>query len=157
MVADELLPRRGLLALWGWREAPTFENVTHRLVADVIAQLGQSAGYAVITPAAIVLCHFNEDSPQQATGYQKEMHSDEKPRFLKLFPLSGNPIASYGESVRLTLATFFHRHVLHSMSTIVVCPGLVLSQANPPGIPLRFIQARLLQWITYQQEFHGEY
>jgi hypothetical protein len=28
------------------------------------------------------------------------MHSDEKPRFLKLFPLSGNPIASYGESVR---------------------------------------------------------
>jgi hypothetical protein len=29
------------------------------------------------------------------------MHSDEKPRFLKLFPLSGNPIASYGESVRL--------------------------------------------------------
>ena len=44
----------------------------------------------------------NEDSPQQATGYQKEMHSDEKPRFLKLFPLSGNPIASYGESVRFT-------------------------------------------------------
>jgi len=23
---------------------------------------------------------------------------DEKPRFLKLFPLSGNPVASYGES-----------------------------------------------------------
>ena len=39
--------------------------------------------------------------PQQAAGYQREMHSDEKPRFLKLFPLSGNPIASYGESVRL--------------------------------------------------------
>jgi hypothetical protein len=36
--------------------------------------------------------------PQQAAGYQREMHSDEKPRFLKLFPLSGNPIASYGES-----------------------------------------------------------
>src|SRR6266849_841684 len=27
--------------------------------------------------------------------------SDEKPRFLKLFPLIGNPIASYGESIRL--------------------------------------------------------
>jgi hypothetical protein len=49
---------------------------------------------------------LNEDSPQQAAGYQKEMHSDEKPRFLKLFPLSGNPIASYGESARLTYWTF---------------------------------------------------
>jgi REase_AHJR-like len=43
----------------------------------------------------------NEDSPQQAAGYPREMHPDEKPRFLKLFPLSGNSIASYGESVRL--------------------------------------------------------
>jgi hypothetical protein len=48
---------------------------------------------------------LNEDSPKQASGYQKEMHSDEKPRFLKLFPLSGNPIASYGESVRLNILT----------------------------------------------------
>ena len=29
--------------------------------------------------------------------------------------------------------------------------------ANPLWIPLRFIQARLLQWITYRQEFFGEY
>ena len=41
--------------------------------------------------------------PQQAAGYHKEMYSDEKPRFLKLFPLSSNPIASYGESVRLNV------------------------------------------------------
>jgi hypothetical protein len=104
MVADELLPRRGLPALWGQREAPTFEKVAHRLVADVIAQLGQSAGPAVITPAAIVLCHVNEDSSQQAMGYQMEMHSDEKPRFLKLFRLSSNLIASQGESARLNLS-----------------------------------------------------
>jgi hypothetical protein len=29
----------------------------------------------------------NENSPKQASGYQREMHSDETPRFLKLFPL----------------------------------------------------------------------
>jgi hypothetical protein len=37
-------------------------------------------------------------------GYQMEMHSDEKPRFLKLFRLSSNLIASQGESARLNLS-----------------------------------------------------
>jgi hypothetical protein len=41
------------------------------------------------------------------------MHSDEKSRFFKLFPLSDNPIASYGELVRLKTKDFFLRFRKH--------------------------------------------
>jgi hypothetical protein len=35
----------------------------------------------------IISRFINENTPKQASGYQREMHYDETPRFLKLFPL----------------------------------------------------------------------
>jgi len=40
--------------------APALENVAHTLIADVIAQFGQGADNAVITPAAIFLSHLDD-------------------------------------------------------------------------------------------------
>jgi len=37
MEPDELLPRHSRFALRGWWDAVTFQDVTHRLVADAIA------------------------------------------------------------------------------------------------------------------------
>jgi hypothetical protein len=42
--ADKLLPRRGGLALWRWRDAMALEDVAHRLVADREAQVGLNLG-----------------------------------------------------------------------------------------------------------------
>src|SRR6266568_8211991 len=42
METDELPPRHGRFALRGWWDAVTFQDVAHRLVADAIAQVGQS-------------------------------------------------------------------------------------------------------------------
>jgi hypothetical protein len=39
----------------------------------------------------------------------KSLH-DEKPRFLKLFPLSGNPVASYGNRKIEFPGSRFYRH-----------------------------------------------
>src|SRR5229473_7244959 len=52
--ADKLFPRRGGLALWRWRNAMTLEDVAHGLVADRIAQVGQSSHDAVVAPGAIL-------------------------------------------------------------------------------------------------------
>ena len=37
-----------------------FEDIAHGLVADVVTQLGQGAGNAIIAPAAILLRHAND-------------------------------------------------------------------------------------------------
>src|SRR5215831_4148775 len=60
MDANKFLPRGGLLAVRGAWKAPALENITHRLIADVVAQLGESAGTAVITPGTILLGHLDD-------------------------------------------------------------------------------------------------
>src|SRR5262252_9707909 len=60
MGADTFLPRGRLLALGSSWEAAALENVTHALIADVVAQLGQGAGNAVVAPAAIFLGHVHD-------------------------------------------------------------------------------------------------
>ena len=57
METDELSPRRGLLALGGWEQPLAFQDVPHRLVADVIAQIAQGTYNAVIPPRAILAGH----------------------------------------------------------------------------------------------------
>ena len=37
--ADKFLPGRRLLTTWSWGNAMTFQEITHGLVADVIAQV----------------------------------------------------------------------------------------------------------------------
>ena len=57
MTADEVSPRRGLLAVGRIRDTATFEDIAHRLITDVIAQIGQGTHNAIVTPAAIFLRH----------------------------------------------------------------------------------------------------
>jgi hypothetical protein len=56
--ADELSPGTRLFPLRSRGQAATFENVAHRLIADVIAKCDQGTGHAVIPPAAIRLGHL---------------------------------------------------------------------------------------------------
>src|SRR5262245_11715196 len=54
---DELAPCHGLLTLRrGW-ETVTLENVAYRLIAERIAEIGQSTHDAVIAPRAVLPCH----------------------------------------------------------------------------------------------------
>ena len=52
-------PRRDLFVLGGGGNTTTLQNVPDGLIADVVTQLGQGSGHAVITPGAIVLCHVD--------------------------------------------------------------------------------------------------
>jgi hypothetical protein len=54
---DEFPPGCGLLALRGRGDPVAFQDVPHRLVTDVIAQVGQGALNAVIPPRAILAGH----------------------------------------------------------------------------------------------------
>src|SRR5918996_91143 len=58
MTANECLPRGRLLALRSRWERATFEDVAHRLVADLVAQMRQGTDNAVITPATILFGHL---------------------------------------------------------------------------------------------------
>ena len=60
--ADKLLPRRGRLALGSRRDAVALEDVTHGLVADRIAEVGQGSDDAIIAPGAILLCQAHHQS-----------------------------------------------------------------------------------------------
>src|SRR5215831_11320404 len=53
--ANELLPCRGRLPLWCWRDAMALEDVAHRLRTDGQVQVGQGADDPVIAPRAILL------------------------------------------------------------------------------------------------------
>src|SRR5262252_5887593 len=59
-LAESRVPRGRLLAVWSTWKAPTLENIAHGLIADVVAQLGESAGNAVITPGTILLGHLHD-------------------------------------------------------------------------------------------------
>ncbi len=61
MGTDELAPGGRLLSIWGRWKPSAFEDFAYRLVANLVAQLGQGAGNAVITPTAILLGHFHDE------------------------------------------------------------------------------------------------
>jgi hypothetical protein len=60
MEANKFLPRSRLLAVWSAWKAPALENIAYGLIADVVAQLGESTGNAVITPGTILLGHVDD-------------------------------------------------------------------------------------------------
>src|SRR6266487_4053481 len=62
--ADELLPRRGRLAFWRWRDTMALENVPYRLVTDRVTQIGQGTDDPVVTPGAILLRHADNQGLQ---------------------------------------------------------------------------------------------
>src|SRR5437016_10996807 len=57
METDELPPRHGRFAVRGWWDTVPFQDVTHRLVAKTIAQVGQGTPNAVIAPRTILSGH----------------------------------------------------------------------------------------------------
>ena len=46
---DEVLPTRALAAFWGWRDAVALQNVSDRLIGDLMAEIGESASDAIVT------------------------------------------------------------------------------------------------------------
>src|SRR5438309_1708945 len=57
MSADKLVPRGRSLALGSRWEATALEDIAHRLITDVVAQMGQGTCNAIIAPAAILSGH----------------------------------------------------------------------------------------------------
>src|SRR5438128_1103243 len=60
MVADAVLPGGRLLSFASTWKTLRRENVTTSLIADVVAQLSESAGNAVVAPGAILLGHLDD-------------------------------------------------------------------------------------------------
>jgi hypothetical protein len=58
--ADKFSPSRGFLSLGSAWQASALENIPYGLITDLIAQLSQGTGNAVITPAAILLGHLHD-------------------------------------------------------------------------------------------------
>jgi hypothetical protein len=54
---DELLPLRALAACRGWRDAVALQNVSDRLIADLMAEIGESASDTIVIPAFVLLGH----------------------------------------------------------------------------------------------------
>jgi len=61
MGADEFLPTRVLAALRRWRDAMTLQNVSDRLIRDLMAEVGESASDAIVTPAIVLLGHAEDE------------------------------------------------------------------------------------------------
>ena len=57
MRADERFPGGRLLTLGRWWQTTALENVPNRLITDVVPQMRQGTGQAIIAPAAIFLRH----------------------------------------------------------------------------------------------------
>src|SRR5215472_8779553 len=65
---DELLPGRRGTPLRGWRDVVPAQDITHSLVRNLIAEIGQRTHDAVISPAPVLPCqpdyprlHFGRD------------------------------------------------------------------------------------------------
>ncbi len=61
VAADKFLPRRGLLTIGSSRDTPALEDIANRLIADLIAQMGQGTGDTVVTPAPILFGHLDNE------------------------------------------------------------------------------------------------
>jgi hypothetical protein len=57
METDELPPRHGRFAFRGWWNTVPFQDVAHRLVANMIAQVRQGTHNAIIAPRTILSGH----------------------------------------------------------------------------------------------------
>src|SRR5207245_2830238 len=68
--ADELLPYRGRLAFWRWRDTMALENIPHRLVTDRIAQVGEDADDPVVAPGTIFLGHADNQGLQLLVNWR---------------------------------------------------------------------------------------
>src|SRR5712691_241143 len=64
MRADELLPRRGGLALWRRGETMTLQDVAHGLITDGVAQIGQCPHNAIVAPRTVLVRHANDQRLQ---------------------------------------------------------------------------------------------
>ena len=51
---DEVLPSRALAAFRRWRDAVALQNVSDGLIGDLMAEVGESAGDAIVTPACVL-------------------------------------------------------------------------------------------------------
>jgi hypothetical protein len=62
--SDEVLPSRGLAAFRRWRDAVPIQNVPDRLVRELVAEIGESASDAIVTPACVFFSHADNESLQ---------------------------------------------------------------------------------------------
>ena len=60
LATSSFFPAGGLPAFWGCRHALTLEDIAHGLITDVIAPMSQGASQTVVAPAAIFLCHLDD-------------------------------------------------------------------------------------------------
>jgi hypothetical protein len=59
---DEFPPGHGLLTFWGGWQTIALEDISYGLIADRIAQVGQSPHNPIIAPRAILSGHPNHES-----------------------------------------------------------------------------------------------
>jgi hypothetical protein len=59
---DEFPPGHGLLTFWGGWQTMALEDISYGLIADCIAQVGQSPHNPIIAPRAILSGHPNHES-----------------------------------------------------------------------------------------------
>ena len=52
--ANELAPRRRLRTLRRWRQAVLLQNVADRPIADLVSEIGERSGDAIVAPASIL-------------------------------------------------------------------------------------------------------
>src|SRR4051812_31175272 len=80
---DEVLPTRALAAFRRWRDAVALQNVSDRLIGELMAEIGESASNAIVTPAFVLLGHA-EDQRFDFTADARTSRVGAMPRAVEL-------------------------------------------------------------------------
>lgn len=58
---NEVLPTCALAAFRRWRDTVALQGVSDRLIGELMAEIGESASNAIVTPAFVLLGHAKDE------------------------------------------------------------------------------------------------
>src|SRR4051812_28418524 len=90
---NEVLPTRVLAAFRRWRDAVAFKNVSDRLIGELMAEIGESAGNAIVAPTSVLLGHAED----QRFDFRADARTTQVGAMLRAVELAGDQTAIPGE------------------------------------------------------------
>jgi len=124
MGADEVLPSGALAAFWRGRDAMTFQNVSDRLIRDLMAEVGESADDAIVTPALVLL----GDAEDEGFEFVAEARTARVGTMLRAVELASDQPAIPGED------GFRFRNTGHLRQTLPPQPLANLGERKALGV-----------------------
>ena len=90
---DEFLPTCALSSFRGWRDALPLQNISDRLMRELMAEVGESAGNAIVTPAFVLPSHAED----QCFEFRGDARTSWVGAMLRAVELAGDQTAIPGQ------------------------------------------------------------